>query len=161
MSENVVGIDPGRSGAIAITLPDGGISVCPMPLEPADLAVLLADLRLSGVRHAYIEQTIKFAEDTKLTTASGVTYGWNCGLCHGLLLANNFEIHLVNPSLWMHSFTARTRAEMGREQWKWHLASIARTLYPNTKFRIPDADAVLIAHYGHKQTNNKLVDILT
>lgn len=122
-----------------------------MPQEPAEIADLLADLRLVGFKHAYIEATVKYTQGSRLPASSATVYGLYCGMCQGALAAHRFQVTTVPPREWMKTFTDKTAASMGRTKWKNHLASIARSLYPNNEINLPEADSVLIATYGQRQ----------
>lgn len=142
----IAGIDPGKSGAIAI-MRDGQI----------ESMALLANvvpryyLQEKGVRLAYIEQAQSFP---KQGIASAFNYGRDYGYLLGTLAGSGIGIHLVRPAVWarrIHTMSPKIDDAKARSLW------CARHLWPHENFLATAKstkphegliDAALIAYFG-------------
>lgn len=140
-----LGIDPGKTGAIALlTDCDSVLEVIDMP-EPYRLGEYLA-------RHAHetavIEKQGAFARGGRTMGAtSAFTTGRGYGILLGMLIAYNYEIVEVTPQLW------KRRAGLIGEP-KSASLELARKIHPNMRDQLTRkkdhgrAEAMLIAQYG-------------
>lgn len=154
----IAGIDPGKSGALAILYEDGTVTLYDVPT-----------IKLKGKeRPAWREwqnlwrNVLEFAEpgmivieDIAARPGQGVTsmftFGRTLGFVHALALSadSNPAIHFVTPSVWKGKL-GLLNSSKGASREK------CRNLYPSTASeiaRVKDdgrAEACLLAHYGRK-----------
>lgn len=153
----IAGIDPGKSGALALLHADGSAQFFDVPT-----------VKLRGKdRPAWTEwandwtAALKWAapdmvviEDVSARPGQGVTsmftFGRSLGFAHGLVTAAcDCPVHFVTPSVW--------KAKLGLlNSGKGASREVCRTLFPSTTpdvARVKDdgrAEAALLAHYGRK-----------
>ncbi|AYC20082.1 hypothetical protein DZA65_03207 [Dickeya dianthicola] len=152
MSELVVGIDPGCSGAIVALTASGGVfSVLPMPTLR-----LGNKTRVNGshagfwlqeqgeIKHAYLEHVGAMPGQG---TASMFSFGHSVGVIEGLLMGIGIPYTLVTPQAWKKSAgLIGTDKDASRSR--------AIQLYPSLRELDKKAkgqaiaDAILIARHG-------------
>ena len=138
-----VGVDPGKSGAIAAILPRDEILLSDMPQTPQELAEFF--------RH--------FAEGTRITVeraqampkqgvVSMFNYGEQFGEILGVLAALRLPYRLVTPAVWK-----REMGLIGKD--KVESRRLAEALFPTVQLsRMKDhgmAEALLIAEWGRRK----------
>jgi crossover junction endodeoxyribonuclease RuvC len=152
----IAGIDPGKTGALAISYPDGYVEVFDVPKiklrgkeVPAWMdwhATWTAALAIACVDQIVIE-------DVSARPGQGVTsmftFGRTLGFVHALAVASGASIHTVTPSVWKGKL-GLLNSDKGASREK------AKALYPRSVDllgRVKDdgrAEAILLAHYGRK-----------
>ena len=136
-----IGIDPGKSGAIAIILDDGSLYVEPYKVGIKDLFDLL--MLCSKYTHTCaIERVHSFPGQG---VSSTFNFGVNYGVWLALLGSANITYTNPPPQTWIKHYI-----ELGKytkKERKTQLKSIAQSLYPTTRVTLINADAILIAHY--------------
>lgn len=153
----VAGIDPGKTGALALLHADGSVNFHDVPMiklrgkEKPAWSEWVNDWS-SALRWADVDMIV--IEDVSARPGQGVTsmftFGRTLGFVHGIVATVcNCPIHFVTPSVW--------KAKLGLlNSGKGASREICRTLYPSTApkvARVKDdgrAEAVLLAHYGRK-----------
>ena len=142
-----IGIDPGKSGAIAIILDDGKLYV-----EKFNEGIKsLFDLVKLCSKYKYTCAIEKVHSYPGQGVASTFSFGVNYGIWLSILNSNNIHYHNPTPQKWMSYYL-----ELGtydKKDRKAKLKAIAQSLYPTTKVTLVNADAILIAHYC-KTINN-------
>ena len=130
-----IGIDPGKSGGIAI-LDDTGMYAIKMPETEKDLFDYLKD-------NAY--DSFCVIEQVHAMPGQGVTSMFNFGASYGglrmALIGNNIPFETVTPQKWQKVLGCRTQGDKNVSKRK------AQELYPELKITHALADAILIAHY--------------
>ena len=139
-----IGIDPGKSGALAAI--DEGAVVLVKFDEPAYLDTI-SDLRN--------KKTFCVLEHVNAMPGQGVTsmfnFGLNFGWIQGVLRANGIPFELVRPQKW--------KKEFGITSDKNTSISVAHKLFPEVSFRRTErctkdddglAEALLIAEYARR-----------
>ena len=150
MSELIIGIDPGNTGAVAF-LHDGDVDVFDLPLmangkkqqlNPHELARILAACVGRGSALAVIERVSAMPGNG---AASMFNFGMGFGVIQGVLAAMQIPYKLVTPQKWK-----KAAGLIGKE--KDNARTLAQQLYPSAplgrKKDIGRADAILIAKYG-------------
>jgi crossover junction endodeoxyribonuclease RuvC len=153
----VAGIDPGKTGALALLHQDGSAQFFDVPViklrgkeKPAwsDWVNVWSD----ALRWASPDMVV--IEDVAARPGQGVTsmfsFGRSLGFAHGLVVTScDCPVHFVTPSTW--------KAKLGLlNSGKGASREVCRTLYPATAAavaRVKDdgrAEALLLAHYGRK-----------
>jgi len=160
MSDYIVGIDPGKTGAFAIAHPGEGeeakVWKLPMPIE--DIISLLGDYL---VYDAFIEKVHAMPKQGVVST---FTFGKEVGKWYGLLEAIGIEVHEVTPKTWQKSCIPKWIHE-AHESPKERSLAAAKWIYPKLSDSIGrnhnKSDSLLIATYGMNEVdfdkeNNKV-----
>ena len=145
----IIGIDPGRSGAVAIW--SGGIDkVIKCPSNSKEMADVIKSVSNKNVV-AYVERV--WARPSNATRAA-FTFGVNYGEWLGILAALNIKTVLVTPQTWMKYYKDKFKMKLPKEKKdrKNKLKEIA-TQYTDKKVTLYNADAILIAVYGFIEQN--------
>lgn len=153
----VAGIDPGKTGALAILHPDGSTEFFDVPrivLKGKDKPAWSQWAREWCMALDLAMPDMVVIEDIAARPGQGVTsmftFGRTLGFVHGLVTATtSCPVHFVTPSVW--------KAKLGLlNSGKGASREKCRTLYPASAAsltRVKDdgrAEAALIAHYGRK-----------
>lgn len=152
-----VGIDPGKSGGIAIIREDGSVSVAHFDEFEYRTLISCIDTKPS--------QTTVFVESVHAFSGQGVSstfnFGKNFGWILGLLFAYGLEVTLVTPQCWKRHFGLILGHDKSKEDKKAESIKKAKELFPTVSFRrtcrckVDDdgmAEALLIAEYGRAKT---------
>ena len=149
----IIGIDPGKTGAIA-RVDDGQCWTWKMPETVDGLVELLEGL--GGDIAVVVEKVsaggVANTQGRKMGATSAFSFGCSYGGILGVLAALRIRHELVTPSVW-------TRAMSLQGKSKHQHAAAARRLYPRCEVNgdgpakavtIYAADAVLLAEYGRR-----------
>jgi len=143
-SKLYIGIDPGKSGAIASIdnlnmkawkCPDNANDMC-------HLFHLILGWHAADSLHVLMERV--WARPNNASRAA-FNYGVNYGQWLGVLAGHDIEPELILPRNWMKFYGMKKGMEYS-ERKKW-LKAKAQELYPDIKVTLINADAILIAHY--------------
>jgi hypothetical protein len=157
----VVGIDPGKSGAIAVW--DEGIDkAIKCPDSPEKMANIFNSIMTNswidgdGKIVAYIEQVHAFPTDGR---SSAFKFGKNYGEWLGVLGALRIKTIYVTPQKWMKHYKEKFNMALpkDKQQRKRKLKEIAAK-YTDKKVTLYNADAILIAVYGFITEQRRLND---
>ena len=145
-----VGIDPGKSGALAIIDADGKVRIVSFDLKE------YRSILMSKIINLDRDQYTIWIEQVHAMPGQGVTsmfhFGENFGQICGLLVGLGLEYNLVTPAKWKKSVEVTHDKETSIIK--------AEELYPEapllrtSRSRVPDnnrAEALLIAHYARLQ----------
>ena len=143
-SKIYIGIDPGKSGAIAsIDNLDMRAWNCPDDaIDMNSLILLIIGWHAADALHVLMEKV--WARPNNASRAA-FNYGVNYGQWFGVLAGFEIEPELILPAHWMKFYDMKKGMEY-QERKKW-LKATAQELYPNIKVTLINADAILIAHY--------------
>ena len=137
--EAIFGIDPGKSGAIAM-LWRGKIERIKLSETETDIGEWLEN-RLCNLEFAYLERV-------SAMPGQGVTsmfkFGQSFGFCRGLLIAFCIPFELVSPQVWQRKLGCLSGGNKNVTKAK------AQELFPDYKWTHATSDAVLIAEYGRR-----------
>lgn len=161
---NILGIDPGQTGAFVLLGPEGKIlAKAVMPVDAAkDLDKqaalnLFGELAAFGPFHIFFERIIPYA----MTGSSAMTFGRMLGMLEQLIWQQKYPITFVEASKWAKEIhqgidsNLKAKAKSG--------IAFAR-LFPGIDFRPTPRhkvqhdgliDAALIALYGVRKTQGK------
>jgi crossover junction endodeoxyribonuclease RuvC len=149
---NIIGIDPGKSGAIAycniyeddkfvkrfsmytIKLSESEQDIC-------DQLVDLMKFAGSTGHFAYIENVHSMP---KQGVVSAFTFGRNFGFLIGLLTALKIPYEFVSPQKWQKAMGCLSKGDKNVTK------AAAQRLFPDIKITHAIADALLIAEYGRR-----------
>ncbi len=145
----IIGIDPGKSGAVAVWN-DGIDKVVKCPPTPKKMADIIKNQDCNASKLVvYMEKVWAFPTDAR---SSAFKFGANYGTWLGILGALNIEPKLVTPITWQKHFSKKLPKEKPLR--KKALYKIAMS-YTEKKIYKYSADAVLIAVYGFIQQKGK------
>ena len=148
-----IGIDPGKSGGIAIISEIGVEAITPMIIAGKDVDVAATaewlDYHL-GDMHAvcYIE---KVSAMPKQGVTSMFKFGFSTGVMHGIITTLGIPMQLVTPQAWKKKILSGTKKD------KDAAIDYCRRLYPDISLLATErsrkphsgmADALCIARYG-------------
>jgi hypothetical protein len=145
----VIGIDPGKNGAIA-WITDGKPCVEKMPDTLQDLWGLIGDICGLTSNHgytpcrAYIEQV---HSSPQMGVKSAFTFGNGFGHLEMALTAAGIPFERIRPQVWQKSLGCLTGGDKNVSKRR------AQELFPTMKVTNATADALLIAEYGRRITN--------
>ena len=141
--EVIIGIDPGKSGAIAVLTPDGPDFIKLKETEK-DVSDFLKDF--DGF--AFIENV---NSSPQMGVVSAFKFGQSKGFLRGLLIALEIPFEEVSPQKWQGAMKCRTKGDKNITKAK------AQELFPGLKITHANADALLIAEYGRRVRNGEFV----
>ena len=145
-----IGVDPGKSGGIAIIDSDGVIA---FPFSEERLLI-----ELDGIAQEY--ECICYLEHVHAMPKQGVSstfnFGMNFGFIQGVLKAYEIPYELVTPQKWKKEFSCTSDKNTSIE--------VCKRLFPGVNLKATDrckkdhdgiAEALLIAEYGRRHYNGK------
>lgn len=131
-----IGIDPGKSGGIAI-IGDNGAYAIKMPETERDIFDYLQDNS---------EGSFCLIEQVHAMPGQGVTSMFNFGMGYGglrmALVGAGIPFDTVTPQKWQKALGCQTKGDKNVSKRK------AQELFPDIKITHAIADCLLIAHYG-------------
>lgn len=148
MNQDVLGIDPGRHGAIARLSRQGDIiSLTSMP-EGDEMIVEFLRAELPTVGQVFIEAIPKFAGENRSAAFMAVLYG-NYKLVSGAVRMHGGP-ELIELSLlkWMNVTIPMRERARERTARKRQLHDAAKKTWPNQRITLQNCDAPLIARAG-------------
>lgn len=134
---NYIGIDPGKSGGIAVITTDGAAYAYRMPETDRDLLDLLGDIG-AEVSCAMLEQVHAMPGQGVTST---FTFGRGFGKLEMALCAARIPFELVTPQKWQKALGCLTKGDKNVSK------AAAQRLFPTLKVTHAIADALLIAEY--------------
>jgi len=149
----IIAIDPGASGGIAILRPeeDDTPELRPMPKADTELRDLLADFAAARTNsrapvRVVLERVPGFVAGMATPASALAKLHRQFGYIQGLCDAFRLPLRLVTPQQWQKAVGAGSKREHG-DRWKAHLRDLAARLYPGVKgLTLKTADALLILH---------------
>lgn len=148
----ILGIDPGKSGALVWLDKSGKIHDCEDMPERLDRLVEVVKFYAAETRFAVIEDVSamtyvdKFGQKRGQGAAASFNFGFSTGMVHGVLAALNVRVWPVRPVTWKLAF--------GLSSDKSESLALARKKFPQDEdlFQLKKhdgrAEAALIAHFG-------------
>jgi len=152
----IAGIDPGKTGALAITYTTGEVFVFDVPtvkLRGKEVPAWHDWRQTWSLALEFHSPDLIVIEDVSARPGQGVTsmftFGRTLGFAHALATASNAAIQFTTPSAWKGKM-GLLNSSKGASREK------ATALYPKAQYllgRVKDdgrAEAILLAHYGRK-----------
>jgi hypothetical protein len=160
MIKAVIGIDPGKSGGIAVYTGGNTIEALPCPSDAEGMASsareIVHSFEIDGTPVnnilVAIENVHAFPTDTR---SSSFKFGTNFGMWLGICAANKLKISLVHPRTWMNKYRDHViYGEIPKEKLerKRHLKLLAISYFPEARVTLKTADAILIAKYKFEES---------
>lgn len=154
--KTVIGIDPGKSGALAAMTQDGHVAILVMPIAGKDIdAVMISDWIKSFLLSKKYSPIFVCIEKVHAMPTQGVTsmftFGFGVGLIHGILATLGVPFYVIDPKQWQQhvlSFTTKDKNAaidyVKRAYPDIAITATARSKKPHSGI----ADAICIAQYG-------------
>ena len=149
----VVGIDPGKGGAIAVMQPNGEISSVKMPDTTDKLVKHLRDLKELGYCKVWLE---KLHTMPMRGSIANFKLGMNYGMLKGILTALDMDFEEVTAKDWAKGLEFESIPKEKYADRKRRLKEVAILMYPEKKITLINADAMLIATYGWEKARGAI-----
>lgn len=134
-----LGIDPGKSGALAIVDSDGQhVDTFKLKGTYHDAWSWLAGYKPAGISFAVLE---KVASRPGQGAPSTFKFGESFGFCQGVLVASGIRFELVTPQKWQKAMGCMSKGDKNVTK------SRAQGLFPGVKVTHAIADALILAEY--------------
>jgi hypothetical protein len=137
----IAGIDPGKSGGIAVLGGDQP-ETHKMPETVGDVVDLLRSLAVAGVRIAYVE---KVSTSPQMGVVSAGTFMRGLGNLEAACYAVGIRLEWITPQKWQKAIGCLTGGDKNVSKRK------AQELFPTLTITHAIADALLIAEYGLRE----------
>lgn len=150
----VIGIDPGKQGAITWigdTSTGKDIAVWDNPDDTMELSGLIEDL---DPRIAYIEKAGTFGPGMT-SSSSAFTSGVGYGTLLTVLALHSVSTVVIPAKKWQAHYSMTKRKDETKSHWKKRLCELARQREPGLKIKVSQADSVLIALYAYDMEAKK------
>lgn len=141
-----IGCDPGKSGCIAVLLPNGTAKVCKLSETEADIRDFVS--RISDLcflenwpMFAYVERVSAMP---KQGVSSTFKFGASYGFLRGLLVALKIPFEEVTPGTWQRALKCLSGGDKNVTKAR------AQQLFPAMTITHAIADGLLIAEYGRR-----------
>jgi len=149
VDEIIIGIDPGKSGGIAVWDNEDGMGAYKMPATEKDVWDLICDCSdfFEGDRNgrkvfAYIEHVHSMPGQG---VASMFKFGMNYGMLRAFLIAADIPFETATPSVWQRSMKCLTKGDKNITKAR------AQELWPELKITHAVSEALLICEYGRRK----------
>lgn len=151
-----IGIDPGKSGAIAALVAHrdelGDYSQFLHWMKNSETEQDLSEW-LDGLVDGKSSEVFAYIENVHSTPQMGVTsaftFGDNAGFLRGLLTAHRIPFEKVTPQKWQKAMGCMSKGDKNVTK------AAAQRLFPREKITHANADALLIAEYCRRMRGNK------
>ena len=146
--KHVIGVDPGKHGAVAVLDWDGSIvELHKMPETDRDVVELVRQ-KMNKASHLFIEQIPKFAGENRSAAFMAVLYGNYKLVCGAALMHGGSELVELSLLRWMNLTVEQSQRSRERSARKRQLLETAKKIWPRTRFTLQTCDAPLIARAG-------------
>ena len=140
----ICGIDPGKTGAIALLYPDGKAYIEDMPVLGKEIngASIASTFEAFPPDHVYLEAVNSFG----MGRQSAFNFGQGVGVLKGVMAALRIPYTLISPAKWKASYSLNRDKDASR--------LLATRLFPESAEHFERkkddgrAEALLIAKYG-------------
>jgi hypothetical protein len=149
-----IGIDPGKSGGIAIIDEEGKMTAYKCPSSSEEMA-LLFQILIGSTPAAEISLLMErvWARPTNAVRAA-FSYGVNYGQWLGIAASHEVQMNTSIPVNWI-KWVGCPKALKKDVRKRW-LKEKARELYPDVnKLTLATSDAILITHYAREEYFNE------
>ena len=149
-----IGIDPGKSGAIAAIDEEGRfVSVVKLKETEQDVWTwMLKELGIGYGKPSHFAVLEKVGAMPRQGLSSTFKFGVSYGFCRGILTANRVRFEEVTPAKWQGALGCRTKGDKNITKSK------AQQMHPDQKITHANADALLLAEYARRLFKERLID---
>ena len=154
MNKTVIGIDPGKSGGIAVYSGGDTIHAEPCPSEIPEMAALIRravhNCEIEGVIANNIKVAIENVHAFPTDGRSSVfKFGTNFGIWLGICASNKLEVDRIQPRVWMKKYGELPKEKQERKR---YLKVLASSYFQDARVTLKTADAILIAKYKFEES---------
>jgi len=156
-----VGIDPGKTGFVAVILENGSVNLFPCPTimngtkreyDERSMAKIIKPFEIGTTSKVFIEKAQAMRKKgVKQGVVSVFSFGMGYGLWLGILASHNVSYQTVSPKRWQGIMLA----DIPGKDTKARAVIAAKRLFPQcSDWERKDhnrADALLIAEWGRRQ----------
>jgi len=147
--KHVIGVDPGKHGAVAVLDPESMAIVALHKMPETDREVVcLVQEKLNKASHVFIEQIPKFAGENRSAAFMAVLYGNYKLVCGAVLMHGGAELVELSLLKWMNVTVEQRLRHRERSARKRQLLDSAKNIWPGTRLTLQTCDAPLIARAG-------------
>jgi hypothetical protein len=141
-----IGIDPGKSGAIAFLPENGEPWTVKLSETDHDIAEALKDAFVVELfeKNEVFAVLEKVHSSPQMGVKSAFSFGQSFGKCEMLLAAHRIPFEYVSPSKWQGDMKCRTGGDKNITK------AAAQRLFPGIKVTHSIADALLLAEYARR-----------
>lgn len=148
-----IGIDPGKSGALCLLIPETKrIEFLNTTEKPMDIWAWLNDIDFMTPIQVIMLEKVHAIQGT--SAGSNFTFGYNYGLVSGLAGTIGCSMDHVTPKMWQKYIGVTKKGKLIKKE----VGEIVQRLYPKAEIRGPRgglldgrSDALAIAHFAaHK-----------
>ena len=155
MYDAVLGIDPGKTGAICLLVPKlKKIAFMSNSAKPIDIIYFLGQAQKECIIHIAMIEKVHAIQGT--SAGSNFSFGFNTGLITGLVQATGLSLDQVTPKTWQKYVGVTTKGKAIKKE----VGSICDRLFPLSDIRGPRgglldgrSDALCIATYAANKYN--------
>lgn len=153
----IIGVDPGKHGAIAVYYPHNGKILVENFLGDEDAFNIVSQIRdfafieRCGIV-AYMELVGGFIQGNPASGSSMFNFGDNFGYWRGLFRMAKIPLRLVRPQKWQAGLALGKTKGVERKR---ALKDAASRIYPNLKCTLANSDALLILDYARRTEARK------
>ncbi len=143
--ERIVGIDPGKSGAIAVICFGILTEVIPFKKDINKCRGCIAPDNFCGLTTYFVE---KVTASPQMGVVSAFTFGRWAEAIETSLWHAKVDYHMVRPQKWQMGIGCYSGGD--KQKLYEHAQKLFPEQYKNKMFNKSSADAVLIAYYGYR-----------
>ncbi len=152
----IIGIDPGKSGGIAVLWPSGIYQAWKLPATERDLWEVLNEIDHIALSEslnctAFIE---KVSSSPQMGVVSAFKFGRSLGLVHMGCICIGWRVEWVTAQKWQRALGLKVSGKgLGQDDTskKNRNKAKAQELFPDAKITHALADALLLAEFGRRQ----------
>ncbi len=174
---NVLGIDPGQGGGLAVVYADRSVEAWPMPQTELDLWELLRRFKQPSEKGTWIKAYLERVSSAPGMGSTGAfSFGSNFGAIRMGLAAARIPFEMVSPHVWQKGYAlpplpkvppapgkratadevdgwkkAKQARNKAQREKKNALKARAQELWPSIRITHAIADALLIAEWGRRK----------
>ena len=144
----LIGIDPGKHGALCLMSESGDIAeLLNMPESEDDLISVFRSM-CPRAHTAFIEQIPKFAGENRSAAFMAVLFGNYKFCCASVLMHGGTRLIQMTPLKWMNVLIPQKDRSRDRSERKRQLCVEAKKRWPNSRITLQNCDVPLIAFAG-------------
>lgn len=151
---DVIGIDPGKSGGIAVLTSTGSVRYLSKMMDTdKDLLELLDKYRMDSI--VFLE---KVHAGPKMGSSAAFKFGRGYGAIVMAVLAVGVRLEIITPQAWQKKLGLLVSGRglgQGDSDKKNRNKAKAQEIFPEAKITHATADALLIAEYGRQVLNGR------
>ena len=152
--KGIIGIDPGKSGGVAVYKGGNTIEAFPCPSDVENMAGSIIDIlhnfKVDGIKISNIlvaiENVHAFPTDGR---SSAFKFGRNFGMWLGIFASNKLKVVQINPFTWMKYFGEMPKVKIERKR---YIKKLAAEFFPDARVTLKTSDAILIAKYKFEES---------